>query len=158
MYHLHLVMKQKEETRYELSFRQKMMYENVAEENIDDIVIYNDSSFTEADIGFIRNDIVNELKKQYNVFEEKMRYSGNLNIIMDSRIIITTNDVEELLMKLYGLADFYQMMYKYRLLEPQELDIYEETENIEEGGDGDGGGFRGDNEAKEKKKKKLRQE
>jgi hypothetical protein len=139
MNHLHLVLKKQEETRYELSLKQRKMYEQIEGEFIDDIIIYSDSSFNESDREFIRSDLNKELKKQYNLFEEKMRYSNNAvpSIIMENRLIIKTDDLDGLLNKLYGLADFYQMMYKYNplaLSEP-EIEEAEETEDGEEEGD-----------------------
>jgi hypothetical protein len=130
-----MVLKNKEETAYELSFKHRKMFESIDEEKINEIIIYSDNCFVESDIGFIRNDILNELKKQYNVHEEKMRYFGTLNISMDKRIIIKTYDVEELLDKLFNLGDFYQTMYKYK---PLDLDEHEpEIDEDEEADDGE---------------------
>jgi hypothetical protein len=156
MYHLHLVLKNREETQYELSLKQCSMYEQIKEENIDDIIIYNDSRFNESDKGFIMNDLKNELKKQYgslNIYEEKMKfYTIKANhegesilikdipsISMESSLIIKTDDLDGLLNKLYGLSDFYQMMYKYKPLEPEpencdeeNVDVVEEEDEAEE--------------------------
>jgi hypothetical protein len=153
MYHLHLVLRKHKDAQYELSLKQRKMYEQIEGDNIDDIIIYSDSCFSKLDRDFIRNDIKNELKKEYRIFYEKMRYHNigvnqgdetclinNIpSIVMEKRIIIKTDDLEGLTNKLYSLADFYQMLFKYEPLSPIEPEINEEEiEGIEEGDEYDG--------------------
>lgn len=149
MYHLHFTIKENRENRYELSIKQKMMYDDLEGDNIlDDIIIYSDFKFMESDINFMKNDISKELKANHKVFDSKMNYmeirvnNNGREVFIPSisytdKIIIETEDMDGLLNQLYGLSDFYQMMYKYKPLPPPEPEIEdeeEENENEEEGG------------------------
>lgn len=139
MNHLHLLFTKEKDNIYLLSFVQLQMYETILyDENIlSEFIIKSDSRFRLEDIKFIRDDLVTELKKNHKIKTSNITYkyvetSKSFMIKQTKDIIIETNDIDGLTNQIYGLINFYQTMFVWKELPPEE--VYE-TDDEEIGGE-----------------------
>lgn len=139
MNHLHLLFTKEKDNIYLLSFVQLQMYETILyDENIlSEFIIKSDSRFRLEDIKFIRDDLVTELKKNHKIKTSNITYkyvetSKSFMIKQTKDIIIETNDIDGLTNQIYGLINFYQTIFVWKELPPEE--VYE-TDDEEIGGE-----------------------
>jgi hypothetical protein len=150
MYHLHFVVEEYKVNTFKLNCIVKNMYDCIKYSNnlLCDIPLYSDSSFSKSDINFIKCDLIKELKQNFKV-KHYLNKSANIEyfdinnnkiviptIVTDNVIYVNTDNVNDLILQLYNICDFYQTLFKWRPLEPKDNfeeifddDIYENDEH-----------------------------